>query len=191
MKAWCVATLTMAIVATGFPVWAANETMVKGPDGETLGVVLQCNDCAPSAAHSKKCRGGTEEGWMNGKPCGQCLVASNRKNPWRYPYDLHFTGVLKDAAGKPIKDRFVKLFTANGWSIRTRTSDQGGFRLMLGATGDRKSKQPVVTDLGTLVDVQPASKDAQFAMFLLPSPYEPCPADSVPPAKKSGSKKES
>ena len=158
---------------------------VKGPDGATLAVMIQCNSCAASTGASKKCHTGAEEGYLNGQPCGKCMITENFGKPLPYPYDLHFSGVLVDADGKPIKDRFVKVFMANGWNIRTRTSDVGTYRLMLGATAERKSTTPVVIDLGTRVDDPKETKD-YYAMFMLPEGYKACAA---PPAKGQKAKK--
>jgi hypothetical protein len=148
-------------------------------------MVLVCTDCQSVTGKSKKpCQGGADEGWLNGKPCGKCMLNSNYGAMLRHPYDLHFTGKLVDRAGQPVTNRFVKAYLANGWSVRTKTSDQGTFRLMLGATVERKSRQPLVTDLGTLLDSR-TGKDAEFSLFALPPSYKPCAETAESPQKPS------
>jgi hypothetical protein len=188
MKVWWMATLGLVVAAAAAQAGPV-EKEVKGEDGQTLAVVVLCNNCKSGTGESKKaCHGGVERGWLNGKPCGQCMIDGNHDAVLRYPHDLHFSGTLTDTAGQPVKERFVKMFMAGGWSVRTRTSDKGAFRLMLGATAERKSKQPLVVDLGTLTDSKQG--DAQYyAIFLLPSPYKPCSEAAAAPAKKTNGKK--
>ena len=49
-------------------------------------------------------------------------------------------GHLKDENGQPLKGNFVRLYLPNTWTVRTRTDDDGLFRLLLGATAERKGK---------------------------------------------------
>jgi len=166
---------------------AADEIPFKGKAGESLGIVVLCNDCQSGAG--KQCLTGAEEGWLNGKACGKCLLESNWGTPPQSPYDMHITGTLVDAANKPIKDRFVKLFLANGWGVRTRTGEDGTFRLTLGATMERKG-EPAVLDIGTRVDAVKGA-DPHYAIFLLPNPYKPCtrkPEPAKPDKPKPGKK---
>jgi hypothetical protein len=101
---------------------------------------------------------------------------------------LLFTGELVDEKGEPVKQRFVKVFIANGWSIRTRTSDEGKYRLMLGAIGERKSSTPLAIDLGKRVDTT-SDDSPYYAMYLLPPGYTPCPpAGKAAPAGKKAKK---
>jgi hypothetical protein len=174
--------VTAAVQAATLP----DELPIKDADGKTYAVVVLCNDCE-SPEGAKPCDTGAEDGWLNGKPCGQCLLMDNYGQPMLYPYDLHFTGTLTDAAGHPIKDRFVKMYLANGWKVRTRTTEQGTFRLMLGATAERKSNTPLVTDIGVRVDSVKGS-DPNYAIFLMPPSYKPCSAAaaSTPAAKQAG-----
>jgi hypothetical protein len=178
MQKWLLMVVALGLLTAAPAVWAENATDVqpiKSPDGQTLAVLVQCNNCPSSSGKSTKCHTGAEKGYLGGKPCGQCMITENYGVALVYPYDLHFTGKLVDDQGEPIKDRFVKVFMANGWSIRTRTSAEGTYRLMLGATAERKSTKPVVIDLGTRVDSPKANKDF-YAMFLLPDGYKACPA---------------
>jgi len=182
------AAVTIVTLATALSRAAADILPVRDEDGNTLAVVVVCSECQ-SPTTAKTCAGGTEHGWLDGKPCGQCLLQQNAVATMTYPYDLHFTGTLVDATGAPLKNRFVKLFMANGWSVKTRTSESGTFRLMLGATLTRKSKTPLVTDLGKRLDTRPAD-DAQYALFFLPAHFTPCPPGAdKPPAKTPAGKK--
>jgi hypothetical protein len=116
------------------------------------------------------------------------MITENYGAAFSYPYDLHFIGKLVDAQGQPVKDRFVKVFMANGWNIRSRTAQDGAFRLMLGATAERKSTTPLVINLGTRTDSPKDNKD-NYAMFLLPEGYKACPATDKAPPKKGKAKK--
>jgi hypothetical protein len=166
---------------------ASTEQPIKDVDGRVMAVLVVCNDCRGST-ESKKCHDGADRGFVGGKPCGQCLVKENAGTKFDYPYDLHFNGKLTDDGGNPVKDRFVKVFLANGWSVRTRTGDDGSYRLMLGAIGDRKSKDPMVTDVGTRVDSQKEHAE-NFSLYLLPEGYKPCtPEDAAAPKPKASHK---
>lgn len=166
-----------------------NVQPVKSPDGATLGLLVQCNSCTSATGDSKKCHNGVEEGYLAAQPCGKCMITENYGATLSYPYDLHFIGKLVDARGQPIKDRFVKVFLANGWNIRSRTGQDGGYRLMLGATAERKSTTPLVIDLGTRADSPKDNKD-YYAMFLLPEGYKACSAaDKSQPKKQKAKKK--
>jgi len=182
MAALCVLMATSAVYAAQLP----DEVAIKDPDGGgTLAVIMLCNDC--KSGKGKDCSTGAEEGWFNDVPCGKCLLDSNFRSLLRYPYDLQITGTLVGADGQPIKDHFVQVFLPNGWTVKGRTSELGRFRLLLGATGDRKGKQPVITDIGTRVDTKKGTDP--YALFLLPPSYKPCPPDAAkaaPPKAKHG-----
>jgi hypothetical protein len=183
MQKWLVMVGALALTTATTTVQAQKAPDVqpiKGTDGETWAMLVQCNSC--SSPGGKKCHAGAEEGFLNGQPCGKCMIVENYGARFSYPYDLHLTGKLVDAQGKPIKDRFVKIFMANGWNIRTRTSEAGTYRLMLGATAERKSATPLVIDLGTRADAPADNKDF-YAMYLLPEGYKACP-----PAKSKAKK---
>ena len=184
MQMWLVMMVTLALTTAASAVRAESAPDVlrlKGPDGDTLAVVVQCNSCAAQGG-STKCHTGAEEGYLDGQPCGKCMINENFGARLAYPYDIHITGKLVDKDGQPVKNRFVKIFLANGWSVRTRTSDAGTYRLMLGATVERKGSTPLVTDLGTRVDAPKDNKD-YYAMFLLPDGYKTCPAAKPEPKK--------
>ena len=178
MKLGWIAALSVMVASTaGYAAQRSDEHLIKDPDGSTTFAVLTvCNDCR--SGEGKSCYSGAEHGWLNGKPCGKCLIDSNYRTLLTYPYDLHITGTLTDPEGNPVKNRFVQVFLPGGWTVRGRTSERGAFRLMLGATADRKSKQPLVVDLGTRVDTQTGT-DPYYALFLLPVSYKPCVADAM------------
>jgi len=183
----------MAVVVTVAVVGARAQAWEKDFNDPTSGVnlakLVMCNDC--KSASGQGCDDGTEMGWLNGKPCGKCMIESNYGVTIRYPYDLHFIGQLTDAAGEVVKDRFVKIFLPNGWGVRTRTNDKGAFRMTMGATAERQSKEAVIIDLGSHVD-SVKGEDPHFAFYMLPEGYKACPADTViEEPKKTGSKKSS
>jgi len=191
MQKWLLMVVVLVLVAATPFAQAENAPdvqPVKSPDGTTLGVLVQCNSCASATGDSKKCRTGVEEGYLDAQPCGKCMITENYGAAFVYPYDLHFIGKLVDAQGQPVKDRFVKVFMANGWNIRSRTGEDGGFRLMLGATAERKSATPLVVNLGTRADSPKENKD-YYAMFLLPEGYKACSATDKPRPKERKAKK--
>jgi hypothetical protein len=179
-RRWIAGLILVLFAARAQAAGAPDEMQVKTADGRVLGVLLFCNDCKSAG---KGCLTGAEEGWLSGKPCGKCMVENNHDIILKYPVDIHITGKLVDASGKPVKERFVKLFLPNGWGVRTKTYDEGNFRLMLGATTERESKQPLLVDVGTRVDSIKGT-DPYYAMFLMPETYKPCSASAEKPAKK-------
>jgi len=155
---------------------AADQVQpIKDPNGATLAVVVTCNSCkTESAQKGAACVSGAEEGFLNGQQCGQCLVYANSRQPFTYPYDIHIVGKLVDAAGKPVKDRFVKMFTPLGWSMRSRTADDGTFHFIMGATAERKSQSPLLTDVGSHTDTAKGTR--YYTFYLLPKSYQNCKA---------------
>ena len=81
-------------------------------------------------------------------------------------------GYLKDENGQPLKGKFVRLYLPNTWTVRTRTLDDGLFRLLLGATAERKGKGLVIK-LGDRT-MRKDSKAAEYALFMLPPNYKQC-----------------
>ena len=71
-----------------------------------------------------------------------------------------------------MKNKFVRLYLPNTWTVRTRTADDGLFRLLLGATAERKGKAQVVK-LGDRV-MPKDSKAGEYALFMMPENYKPC-----------------
>ncbi len=173
---WLLGLCTMTMIAVPRSTNAGTQP-VKDASGKTIAVVVTCDSCQSRDASKKGCSSGVEHGWLNGVPCGRCMLDENAGQPLGYAYDLHLTGKLANADGAPSKQRFVKLYLSNGWTVRTRTSDDGAFRLMLGATQDRKTKKPLVVDLGTQVDASNATAD--YALYFLPDNYKPCPPDAA------------
>ena len=161
--------LVLLFLTCALPALAIDE--VKDPDGKTLAVVLDCNSCA-DPGKGKSCATGADTGFLDGKPCGKCLLESNFPTRIQYGYDLQFLGYLKDEHGQPLKGRFVRLYLPNTWTVRTRTGDDGLFRLLLGATADRKGKGLVIK-LGDRV-MPKDSKAPEYALFMLPPGYKPC-----------------
>jgi len=161
----------------------ADQLEVKAPDGRVFGTIIFCNDCANPKGKGP-CDQGAENGWFQGKPCGQCFLKANPNVLIRYPFDIHVIGKIQDAKGQPVKERFVKLFLPNGWGVRTRTLDDGTFRLMLGATAEREGKTPLTIDIGARTDSK-KGEDPYFAMFMLPQSYNPCAPGDVPASEKA------
>ncbi len=168
--------LVCLMLACALPALATSDP-VKDPDGKPLAVVLDCNSCP--GGKGKNCSTGAENGFIDTKPCGKCLLDSNFPTRIQYGYDIQFIGYLKDENGQPLKGKFVRLYLPNTWTVRTRTLDDGLFRLLLGATAERKGKGLVVK-LGDRV-MPKDSKAAEYALFMLPPDYKPCAAST--PAK--------
>jgi hypothetical protein len=179
MKVWAVVTLALIMAGSVEAVSFGDEQVVKDASGKMLAVVVVCSDCRDAKA-AKNCHSGVEQGWLDGKACGRCLVDANANARFPYSQELHFAGKLIDDAGQPVQNRFVKLYMANGWSVRTATSDAGTFRLLLGPTEKRTSKSPLVTDLGVRVDLA-KSTGPDYAILMLPESYKPCAAPATGP----------
>jgi len=167
-------TLTLLLLTT-MPA-GASQDLIKDPDGNVLAVVVDCNTCA-DPAKGKNCSSGAEDGFNDGKRCGKCLLEANFPTRIAYPYDLQFMGYLKDESGKPLKNKFVRLLLPNTWTVRTRTSDDGLFRLLLGATAERKGKAQIIR-LGDRV-MPKDSTAAEYMLFMLPQGFKPCAAKSA------------
>jgi hypothetical protein len=172
-------TLVLLFIASALPAGAATDkVVVKDPDGQVLAVIVDCNSC-PNPAKGKNCENGAENGFAAGKPCGKCLLDANFPTRISYAYDLQFIGYLKDEDGQPLKNKFVRLYLPNTWTVRTRTTDDGTFRLLLGATAERKGKAQVIK-IGDHV-MPKDSKAGEYALFMMPENYKPC---SDKPAEK-------
>ncbi len=176
MKPWWLLGLSSIAITAALPALAGTKPL-KDESGKTFAVVVVCDSCQSSGDSKKQCFTGVENGWLNGEPCGKCLVNENAGRPLGYSYDLHLTGKIVGADGAPLKQRFVKLYLSNTWTVRSRTGDDGVFRLMLGATQDRKTKKPLVVDLGTQTDTSKATVD--YALYLLPDGYNACPPEAA------------
>lgn len=168
----------LLLSATALPA-GASTVQVKDPDGNVLAVVVDCNTCK-DPAKGKDCATGAENGFNGGKACGKCLLEANYPTRIPYAYDLQFVGKLLDESGEPLKGKFVRLYLPNTWTVRTRTIDDGTFRLLLGATVERKGKAQII-ELGNRTMAKD-SKAGEYAMFMLPEHYKPC--DDTVKAKK-------
>ncbi|HXQ20313.1 MAG TPA: hypothetical protein VN812_01480 [Candidatus Acidoferrales bacterium] len=190
MKVWVMAAVGMVVVNVAAQAAPPNAQTIKDDSGRLLATLALCSDC--QSAGGKACHTGVEHGWLDGQACGKCLLDANYGWHYQSSRGLVFVGTLTDAAGQPVKDRYVKLFVANGWSVRGRTSDDGSFRLMLGSTEPGAAKKSVATDIGRRIDT-PTNNDpkSSYAMYLLPAPYKPCSAPPTPaPAQDHGHKQE-
>jgi hypothetical protein len=163
--------ISLLMLAFAMPAPAATDP-VKDPDGGTIAVVFDCNSCKDGKG--KTCETGAEAGFSDGKACGKCLLDANFPTRIPYAYDLQFVGYLKDENGQPLKGKFVRLYLPNTWTVRTRTGDDGMFRLLLGATVERKGKG-IVINLGDRM-MHKDSKAAEYALFMVPAQYKPCTA---------------
>src|SRR5262245_44353051 len=152
----------------------ATTDVVKDPEGKTLAVILDCNSCQKPDAKGGKCESGADMGFNDGKPCGKCLLDANFPTRIPYAYDLQFIGYLKDEKGQPLKGKFVRLYLPNTWTVRTRTGDDGLFRLLLGATVDRKGKGLVIPLCTRTLPKD--TKAAEYALYMLPPNYKTCAA---------------
>jgi hypothetical protein len=164
---------TFAVLVGASALQAADRFEIKGKDGTLEAQVIICNDCRTENAEEGACHNGAEKGWYDGTPCGACLMEVNYGAVVPFSSDLRIIGKLVDGEAKPVGERFVKLFMPTGWGSRSRTSKDGVFRLLLGATMDREEKRTAIVDVGTQVDSR-RDEDPHFALFLLPATYKPC-----------------
>ena len=180
------AAVSVLVAVATVQVARAGVQQIKDPDGNAVGVVVTCETCRNGAEQA--CPLGTEKGWVDGLACGDCLMSANMRERLLYHYDLHITGKLVSAAGAPMKDRFLRLFFSNGWTVRARAAEDGSFHLMMGATAEKKGKQPLVVDLGSLRDY---GQGNYFALYFLPPEYHPCaePSPAAGHAAKKRAKK--
>jgi hypothetical protein len=148
---------------------AARQDVIKGPDGKTIAVIYDCSSCKTKGG--AECTGGSESGFHDGKVCGKCLVDANFGTRIGYANDLLISGYLKDAEGKPIAGRYVKLSLPNTWNYRTRTAADGLFRLMLGATLEREGEL-IRVELGDRTGRQGEASD--YMLYMLPEDHKPC-----------------
>lgn len=190
MKVWVTAAVGIVVASIAAQAAPPNAQIIQDDSGRQLATLAVCSDCR-SADGGKGCHTGVEHGWLDGQACGRCLLDANYGWHYQSPNALVFVGTLTNAAGQPVKERYVKLFLANGWSVRGRTTDDGSFRMMLGASEPGARKKSVVIDVGTRID-SPKNNDpkSNYAMYLLPAPYKPCSAQPTPaPAQDHAGKK--
>lgn len=151
----------------------SEEAKVKEGDS-VFAVVVDCPQADPTF-------GGAEEGTIGPDRCGQCLIQANWGTTLRYPYDLHIKGMLLDENGKPISNRLIHFFLPNGWVVKTRSAETGYFRILLGATAERKSDKPLTLDIGTK-KMRKDNKAEYYAIFLMQDGFKPC-AEKEPEKK--------
>jgi hypothetical protein len=188
MKEWLMGVLSVVIVGAAQAAPPDAQT-IKGADGKPLATVVVCSDCQSGSAGKQQCHTGVEDGWLDGQPCGKCLVSANYTWHLLSPNSLLFSGKLTDAEGKPVKDRFVKLYVANGWGVRGRTSDDGVFHLTMGATQQPRAPKPIMIDVGTRVDAPTDDAKSSYALYLLPPAYKACSAQPTPAPSEDHKKK--
>ncbi len=164
---WLIGMLLMLAVA--FPAEAARD-VIKDPDGKTLALLFDCNSCE-KVKRGAECRSGVSAGFHDGEACGQCLMQSNFGTRIPYAYDIQIYGKLKDEEGKPLVGEFVRLFLPNTWTVRTRTTADGLFRLLLGATIERQGRA-VVLDLGDRTGSK--GSEGEYALYMVPEDYKRC-----------------
>ncbi len=153
---------------------SAAEHKVVGPNGSTIGILLDCSSCK-DPAKGEKCQTGVQKGFHAGKACGECLMRSNYGAKLLYSRDLYLTGTINQPDGKPLVNEFVRLYLPNTWTVRTRTTEEGIFRLVLGATEGRDGK-PLSFEIGPRTRAKvPSAPD--YALFMVPENYKPCAED--------------
>lgn len=168
---WMKTVITFSLSALLLPAMvSAKSAVLKDPDGKSIAVVMSCSSC--KGEKGEQCITGVEDGFNGEAACGQCAMKSNFGTRISYAYDVLIMGNLKDEKGEPVRGRFVKLFLPNTWTVRTRTGDDGLFRLLLGATAERKGK-PLVVQLGDLKTTKD-SKAEYYALFMVPEDHKPC-----------------
>jgi hypothetical protein len=178
--------LSILIVLVSFFAVAAQakQDLVKDPKGKTLAVIQDCSTCKDE--QGKDCVAGKETGYSGGADCGQCLLEANFGTRIGYPYDVHIVGKLKDETGKPMGNKFVQVSLPNTWRIRTRTQEDGSYRIMLGATLPKaKSTDLLVVDLGTRTMPSTEGSAGQYSLFMLQDGYKACSKDAKDKAAKA------
>ena len=172
----------LSAVAAEAKMTISESNKVKDTDGTVYAVVVDCPQSDPTY-------GGSEDGTLGPDRCGQCLVESNWGTTLKYPYDLIIKGTMLDENGQPLKNQMIHFFLPNGWTVKTRSSETGFFRILLGATAERKGSDPLQADIGTK-KTHKDSKAPFYAMYLMPDNFKPCAekpkakAKPAAPAKK-------
>jgi hypothetical protein len=180
MKLWWIVALGVGLAAVAHAAPQGTRIEIKNAEGEPLGQLLLCSTCETVGEDAgKKCHEGAENGWLDAKACGSCLLKSNWGVMVRHKRDLVITGRLVLDDGTPAKKHYVKLFLPNGWGHRTQAGDDGKFLLRMGATAERVKGAPLTIDLGDRVDVTHEGNN-QFSIFLMPDAFVAC-ADGAKP----------
>ena len=173
IKTWWIVALGLSVASIAQA--ASNGVVVplKDGDGKVLAQMVLCGSCENSNESGKTCYNGAPEGWLDGKPCGQCLLKNNWGVMIRHSRDLSLIGRLIRPDGTPGRKHYVKLFMPNGWGGRTQTNTEGHFRLLLGATAERQKGAPIVVDLGERTDVKHPGGE-EFSIYLMPDAFVAC-----------------
>lgn len=158
--------IALAAVTVEAGITVSEEMRIKDGEGKVFAVVVDCPQADPTF-------GGAEEGTIGTDRCGQCLVQANWGVLIRYPYDLYIKGMLVDENGDPVPNQMIQFFMPNGWVVKTRSAETGFFRILLGATDDRKTDEPLTIDIGTK-KMRKGSKMEYYALFMLPEDFKPC-----------------
>lgn len=163
----------LAGVASLASIASASEVTVQEKSGKTISVILDCNSCKDDSKGTD-CVSGVTDGFHDGKRCGECLLESNFGSKLLYSSDLQINGTLLQPDGKPAAEQFIRLYLPNTWTVRTRSSKDGAFRLLLGATQERQGER-VLVKLGSRTQASSDAKDRpDYALYMLPENYSPC-----------------
>jgi hypothetical protein len=155
-----------------------TNSMRLKDDEKTYAVVIDCPQRNASGKNAASF-GGSEDGKIKADACGKCLLDANWGTFIRYPYDVHIKGMMLDENDKPVENQLVHFFLPNGWTVKTRTASTGFFRVILGATDERKSKTPLTMDIGTH-RIKTGTKIPYYAFFILPEDFTPCGTSKKP-----------
>lgn len=158
--------VALSAAAVEARITVTEEMKLKDSEGNVYAVIVDCPQSDPTF-------GGAEEGKIGSDACGQCLVEANWGILLRYPYDLFIKGMMLDQNGEPIPNQMIQFFLPNGWVVKTRSAENGFFRILLGATDERKSSEPLTMDIGTK-RMQKDSKAPYYALYMMPEDFKPC-----------------
>ncbi len=167
---WWMAVLAVYVLTTtaaGAAITITDGMRLKDDSGHTYAVIVDCPQ--PGTTF-----GGSDASKIGKDRCGQCLIDANWGTFIPHPYDVVITGTLVDEKGEPVKDQLIQMYLPNGWTVKTRSAATGYFRMVMGATEERKSDQPISLDLGK----RHLKKDAPqpyYALYMLPEHFKPCP----------------
>ena len=176
MTRWLVTAMICALTATTAEarIQVSDDMHLRDKDGTTYMVVIDC----PQPGVKKdagKFFGGSEHSTIGKDRCGKCLIDANWGVYLKHPYDVLIKGKLADENEKPIKNKLVHFFLPNGWTVKTRTADSGYFRIVMGATAERKSRELLEMDLGTR-HMKKESAAPFYAFYVLPQSFKACEA---------------
>lgn len=168
------ATLFSAVAAqAGITV---TDSMRLGKGEQTYAVIIDCPQPGSAGATDKRF-GGSTDSTLDGERCGKCLLDANYGVLIRHPYDLLIKGALVDEKGEPLKNRLVHLFLPNSWTVKTRTTEGGFFRILMGATAERLSSDLLEMDLGQRRTKADGTGEF-YALYMLPEDFKSCKASA-------------